>query len=1241
MTESGREREAGPRAPFSRPEPVRSAPSAGAELASGHSRRIPQALVLVVLTAMALTSSLAHASWVNNGAGFGSSRAVLTGAGSSPTPTTSGRNVSLTWPTSTYSNGVAVPSYLVQRYNAAGTVVQTIGSGTCAALVTGLTCTESAVPAGSWRYSVTPAVGNWRGAESTKVAATVGAPSLSLTPVLTRATATLSGTAANFVTGQSLTFRLDNATSGTVLAGTLAGVATPTAVGATGGAAVTVTLPAGTTAGAHTIYAVTANGENAGQAITVDNTPPPTPTITSGPTGRVTATTATFTFTDTEPGVTFACSLDGSAATACTSGAAYPGLADSAHTFSVSAIDAAGNTSAVATRTWTVDTAGPTNNIVFPVDGTSYTAASFTAGCSTGGTNDLCGTTSDGAGLATVRVSLRDLSTGLYWNGGAFVGTEFLLTPTGTTTWTYNLPAVTVPDGSYAVRVYATDTLGNQSSASSTIGIDTVGPPQPTVSARPADPSTSQSATFAFTDAEAGVSFRCSLDGAAAVPCTSPHTYTGLSETTHTFVVRAADAAGNLSTPAPTETWEVDATAPTGTITAPLDGGSYTAGAYTALCGAQDLCGTASDAGTGIATKRVSVQNQAGSYWTGTAFSSATEIKLVTGGAGASWTYTLPAASLPDGTYTVRLYVTDLAGLVNAPISSTFAIDRVTPPVPTIDSGPTSPTSAAAATFAFSDSEPGVAFRCSLDGAAATACTSPIAYTGLSDGAHTFSVRAVDAAGNTSAAATSSWTVDATAPANTATFPVDGSSYPTATYDAGCATGGGDLCGTTADAGTGVSTVTVSVQRMSSGLYWDGTSFAAATESLRTPTGTTSWTLNLAGTSLPDGTYTVRTHATDAVGNVSTTTTTFTIDTVAPPAPSITAGPSGTTASSTASLTFSDTEAGVTFACSLDGAAASPCTSPTVYRALTNAAHTFSVTATDAAGNTSAPATRAWTVNAAAAGGAVTFPVAGGAYRTTTWNAGCTAGTGDICGTASAVGGVASVALSIEQVGTGLFWNGTAFASATEAFVTATNTTSWRYALTTAQQPDGDYAVRYFVTSTAGNVSQASATTTYTIDTVAPTSQATSTTNAGTANRMGTGDTLVFTTSETLLPSSVLAGWTGSTTSVVVRVTNQGGAGNNDSLAIYDTTNTTQLRLGTVDLGATGYVTATLTFGGTIAQSGSTIVLTLGNPSAPGQVGTATGNPDLVWTPLTGMTDAAGNALATTARTETDNDPDF
>jgi hypothetical protein len=45
------------------------------------------------------------------------------------------------------------------------------------------------------------------------------------------------------------------------------------------------------------------------------------------------------------------------------------------------------------------------------------------------------------------------------------------------------------------------------------------------------------------------------------------------------------------------------------------------------------------------------------------------------------------------------------------------------------------------------------------------ACTSPVSYAGLADGAHTVSVRAIDAAGNVDATpAVAAWSVDATAP---------------------------------------------------------------------------------------------------------------------------------------------------------------------------------------------------------------------------------------------------------------------------------------------------------------------------------------------------------------------------------------------------------------------------------------------------------------------------------------------
>jgi subtilisin-like proprotein convertase family protein/MFS family permease len=80
-------------------------------------------------------------------------------------------------------------------------------------------------------------------------------------------------------------------------------------------------------------------------------------------------------------------------------------------------------------------------------------------------------------------------------------------------------------------------------------------------------------------------------------------------------------------------------------------------------------------------------------------------------------------------------------------------------PQTAIDSTPSRKTKAQTATFAFSASEAGASFQCSLDGAAFTACTSPLSLK-VRKGPHTFAVAARDGAGNTDPSpATFSWTV--------------------------------------------------------------------------------------------------------------------------------------------------------------------------------------------------------------------------------------------------------------------------------------------------------------------------------------------------------------------------------------------------------------------------------------------------------------------------------------------------
>ena len=98
-----------------------------------------------------------------------------------------------------------------------------------------------------------------------------------------------------------------------------------------------------------------------------------------------------------------------------------------------------------------------------------------------------------------------------------------------------------------------------------------------------------------------------------------------------------------------------------------------------------------------------------------------------------------------------RVRAIDLAGNVDpTPASTSFVtagtpVQDTTPPDTTI-AGATVTGSHARLTFSSNDA--GAHFQCQLDGAAFAACTSPVDYNGLADGAHTFRARAIDAAGN-------------------------------------------------------------------------------------------------------------------------------------------------------------------------------------------------------------------------------------------------------------------------------------------------------------------------------------------------------------------------------------------------------------------------------------------------------------------------------------------------------------
>ena len=102
--------------------------------------------------------------------------------------------------------------------------------------------------------------------------------------------------------------------------------------------------------------------------------------------------------------------------------------------------------------------------------------------------------------------------------------------------------------------------------------------------------------------------------------------------------------------------------------------------------------------------------------------------------------------------HTLSVRAKDASGQVDAtPASYTWTI--LPPPDTTIDSvvpdmGVDFQTESTSATFTFSSPDSGESFECALDAGAMMPCTSPVSYSNLQAGAHSFEVQAVDAAGN-------------------------------------------------------------------------------------------------------------------------------------------------------------------------------------------------------------------------------------------------------------------------------------------------------------------------------------------------------------------------------------------------------------------------------------------------------------------------------------------------------------
>jgi subtilisin-like proprotein convertase family protein len=339
---------------------------------------------------------------------------------------------------------------------------------------------------------------------------------------------------------------------------------------------------------------------------------------------------------------------------------------------------------------------------------------------------------------------------------------------------------------------------------------------------------------------------------------------------------------------------------------------------------------------------------------------------------------------LASGTHTFRVRARAAGKVDPTPATRVWTIDAVSPDT-TITSGPPPRVGDAPVSFQFvSPDSPAASFQCSVDGEAFVACGESDVYD-LPEGTHTFEVSAWDAANNfDDTPAMWTWTVDLTPP-KVSIDSVGSAAVPTDITPT--------ISGTASTDAHDAGTVTVKVF---AGTSTAGSPLRTLSTTRDSTTGVWSVTVDPA---LSAGVFTAVAEQVDdtAPPNVgSSGPFPFTIQPDSqPPDTQILSGPAGVVGTGDASFSFSSSEPGSEFRCSLNGSGPSPCSSPHVVAGLGDGQHTLSVAAVDPAGNVDPePAIRAWTVDVTSPVLTVTSPASGARLTDTTPTLRGTAGAG-------------------------------------------------------------------------------------------------------------------------------------------------------------------------------------------------------------------------------------------------------
>jgi fibronectin type 3 domain-containing protein len=378
------------------------------------------------------------------------------------------------------------------------------------------------------------------------------------------------------------------------------------------------------------------------------------------------------------------------------------------------------------------DTAVPTVSLTAP-----------SSGATVSDTINLAATASDNVGVAGVQFKLD----------GTNLGSEDTTSPYSTT-WDTTKSS----NGSHTITATARDAAANTAIASRTVTVNNVAPdtipPDTTITAHPNSTTTITDASFSFNSSEANSTFECKLDSGSFTACTSPRVYTSLAVGVHTFSVRATDAAHNQDASPATYAWTVnspqDTTAPVVSFAAPADNATVS-GIVTATA-------NASDSG-GIAKVELSLDGT-----------------LKVADTASPYNYSFDSKTLSNGNHTLTAKAYDQAGnaattTVTVKVSNS---DTAPPPAPTGLSGTaTSPTAIKLTWSASVDSGPnasGVTKYNVLRNGVVVAQPTGTSYTdttATANTAYSYTVQAVDGAGNVSASSNTTTVTTPPAPDST------------------------------------------------------------------------------------------------------------------------------------------------------------------------------------------------------------------------------------------------------------------------------------------------------------------------------------------------------------------------------------------------------------------------------------------------------------------------------------------